>query len=148
MLDRVSADRYLDAVREAALEALEDADLGDEDALLKGGFVYHMILQHEYQHNETMLQTLQLMKGEGYRPEATVDLPPGNPPEKEMVHVPGGPFVMGTDDRTWALDNERPSHGVEVLDFYLDSTPVTNRAYNEFVEDGGYEKKELWDPEG
>ena len=148
VLDRVSADRYLDAVREAALEALENADLGGEVALLKGGFVYHMIVQHEYQHNETMLQTLQLMKGEGYRPEALVELPPGDPAEEEMVRVPGGPFVMGTDDRTRALDNERPAHEVEVAGFYLDKTPVTNRAYIEFVEDGGYEKKELWDHEG
>ena len=148
MLDRSSADRYLDAVREAALVALADADLDGGDPLLKDGFVYHMILQHEYQHNETMLQTLQLMQGSGYRPEARVELPPCNPPEEEMVHVPGGPFAMGTDDRAWALDNERGAHDVEVPDFYLDTVPVTNRAYLEFVEDGGYEKKELWDTEG
>jgi iron(II)-dependent oxidoreductase len=148
MLDRASADRYLDAVREAALEALEEADLNGDDPLLKSGFVYHMVLQHEYQHNETMLQTLQLMQGTGYRPEAQVELPSGNPPDEEMVHVPRGPFVMGTDDRAWALDNERGAHEVEVPGFYLDKTPVTNRAYLEFVEDGGYERKDLWDPEG
>jgi gamma-glutamyl hercynylcysteine S-oxide synthase len=148
MLDRASADRYLDAVREAALEALEEADLDGDDPLLKSGFVYHMVLQHEYQHNETMLQTLQLMKGTGYRPEAQVELPSGNPPDEEMVHVLRSPFVMGTDDRAWALDNERGAHEVEVPGFYLDKTPVTNRAYLEFVEDGGYERKDLWDPEG
>ncbi len=156
MLDRASAHRYLDAVREAALEALDEADLEGDDALLKGGFVYHMILQHEYQHNETMLQTLQLMRGAGYRPEAQVELPPGNPPDEEMIHppdeemihIPRGPFTMGTDDRTWALDNERGAHEVEVEGFYLDKTPVTNRAYLEFVEEGGYEREELWNPEG
>jgi gamma-glutamyl hercynylcysteine S-oxide synthase len=148
MLDRASADRYLDAVREAALEALAQADLEGEDPLLKEGFVYHMILQHEYQHNETMLQTLQRMKGEGYRPEAAADLPPGDPRDGEMVHVPGGPFVIGTDDRAWALDNERGAHETEVPEFYLDRTPVTNRAYVEFVEDGGYEREELWSPVG
>src|ERR671929_588900 len=88
LLDRSSADRYLDAVREAALEVLEDADLDGDDPLLKGGFVYHMILQHEYQHNETMLQTLQVMRGEGYRPQAQVELPPGNSPDEEMINVP------------------------------------------------------------
>ncbi len=55
---------------------------------------------------------------------------------------------MGTDERAWALDNERGAHEVEVLGFYLDTTPVTNRAYLAFVEDGGYERRELWDPEG
>jgi gamma-glutamyl hercynylcysteine S-oxide synthase len=148
MLDRASAGRYLDAVREAALEALGEADLGGEDPLLQSGFVYRMVLQHEYQHNETMLQTLQLMKGAGYRPEAQVELPPGDLPEEEIVYVPGGPFVMGTDDRTWSLDNERPAHDVEVPAFYLDKTPVTNRAYLAFVEDGGYEKREYWGEEG
>jgi gamma-glutamyl hercynylcysteine S-oxide synthase len=34
-----------------------------------------MILQHECQHNETMLQTLQFMRGDGYRPEAVAELP-------------------------------------------------------------------------
>jgi gamma-glutamyl hercynylcysteine S-oxide synthase len=148
LLDRSSAERYLDAVREVALEALEDTDLGGDDPLLKDGFVYHMILQHEYQHNETMLQTLQLMRGKGYRPEARVELAPGNPPDDEMIHIAGGPFIMGTDDRSWALDNERDAHEVELPDFYLDKSPVTNRAYVGFIEEGGYEREELWNPQG
>jgi iron(II)-dependent oxidoreductase len=148
MLDRASADRYLDAVREAVFEALGDEDLDGGDPLLKEGFVYHMVLQHEHQHNETMLQTLQLMQGDGYRPESIAELPPGHPPEEDMAHVPGGPFIMGTDDRAWALDNERGAHEVEVPDFYLDKTPVSNRDYAEFVEDGGYDREELWDTKG
>src|SRR5215210_2927139 len=148
MLDRASADRYLDAVREAVVEALAEADLDGDSPLLKEGFIYHMILQHEYQHNETMLQTLQLMNGDGYRPQATVELPSGGAVSEEMVHVPEGPFVMGTDDRGRALDNERSAHEVDLPGFYLDKTPVTNCAYAEFVEDGGYEQKKLWDREG
>jgi iron(II)-dependent oxidoreductase len=58
LLDRRDADLYLDAT----------------DPLLKDGFVYHMVLQHEYQHNETVLQTLQLMRGAGYRPETREEL--------------------------------------------------------------------------
>ena len=148
LLDRADAGRYLDAVREAALEALEGADLEGGDPLLKDGFVYHMILQHEYQHDETMLQTLQLAKSR-YRPHEPQELPAGDPAaEGASVHVPGGPFVMGTDDRTWALDNERGAHEVDVPGFYLDKTPVTNRAYLGFVEDGGYDNGDHWDPEG
>jgi len=147
LLDREGADLYLDAVREGVLEALETADLEGGDLLRRDGFVYHIILQHECQHNETMLQTLQLMQGKGYRPEAKVELPDGNSTDA-MVHVPGGPFVMGTDDEAWTLDNERGAHEVEVADFHLDKTPLTNRAYLEFVEDGGYEREELWRSEG
>lgn len=149
LLDREDADRYLDAVRRAVLEALDTADLGDEDPLLENGFVYNMVIQHEAQHNETMLQTLQLMKGRGYRPEKLVEPPAGDPAAaSETVFVPGGTFVMGTDDRTAALDNERGAHEVHLPGFRLDRTPVTNGAYLEFIEDGGYEKRELWDPQG
>jgi gamma-glutamyl hercynylcysteine S-oxide synthase len=147
LLDREGADLYLDAVRDAVLEELQTADLRGDDPLLRDGFVYRMILQHECQHNETMLQTLHLMRGEGYRPEAQVEPPDGNPTD-EMVHVPGGTFVMGTDDSACALDNEHGAHEVEVAGFHLDKTPVTNRAYLEFVEGGGYEREGLWRPEG
>ena len=94
LLDRKDADLYLDAVRKAVLETLEDADLHGDDPLLRDGFVYGMIVQHEAQHNETMLQTLQLMRGAIYKPEARVELPARRAPDREMVHVPGGAFVM------------------------------------------------------
>lgn len=147
MLDREDAGEYLDAVRDSALAELENADLDGEDRLLRDGFVYHMILQHEAQHNETMLQTLDLMDNI-YEPKTKAGLPEGNPPKEATAFIPGGAFVMGTDDEAWALDNERSAHEVDVPDFHMDTTPVTNRAYIEFVEDGGYEKKKLWKPEG
>ncbi len=149
LLDRKGADLYLDAVRKAVLETLEEADLGDaDDPLLRDGFVYNMIVQHEYQHNETMLQTLQLKKGAGYKPEPRVELPAGRAPEQEMVPIPEGEFVMGTNDRAVALDNERDAHVVDLPGFLIDATPVTNEAYLGFVEDGGYERPELWSPPG
>jgi iron(II)-dependent oxidoreductase len=148
LLDRKDATVYLDAVREAVLAALEEADLDGDDPLLKNGFVYNMILQHEAQHNETMLQTLQLKKGKGYKPEARVKLPAGRAPDQEMIPIPGGEFIMGTNDRVFALDNERNAHAVDLPDFLIDTTPVTNAAFVEFVEDGGYERWELWDSAG
>ena len=148
LLDREGADAYLDAVRGAVLESLRGADLDGDDPLLRDGFVYNMIVQHEAQHNETMLQTLQLKKGDGYRPGARIEPPRGGAEYGEMVPVPGGPCVMGTNDRASALDNERGAHAVEVAGFEIDRTPVTNAAFLEFVESGGYEKGELWDPAG
>jgi iron(II)-dependent oxidoreductase len=148
LLDRKDAELYLDAVRKAVLETLEDADFDGDEPLLRDGFVYEMIVQHEYQHNETMLQTLQLKKGEGYKPESRVELPAGGAVEEEMVRIPGGAFVMGTDDRARALDNERNAHVVDLPGFLIDTTPVTNGAYLRFVEDGGYERSELWSQAG
>jgi gamma-glutamyl hercynylcysteine S-oxide synthase len=100
-----------------------------------------MILQHGYQNNETMLQALQLIEDEGYRPEPQKTFQPAPSPGEGMVHIPGGPFVMGTDDRSWALDNERGAHEVGGSAFELGKTPATYSACLEFVEDGGYEKE-------
>ncbi|MGH3249497.1 MAG: SUMF1/EgtB/PvdO family nonheme iron enzyme, partial [Trebonia sp.] len=64
------------------------------------------------------------------------------------VHLPGGPFTMGTSAEPWALDNERPAHAVDVPGFWLDTTPVTNAAYAEFIADGGYDDARLWTADG
>ncbi|WP_047863816.1 ergothioneine biosynthesis protein EgtB [Rubrobacter aplysinae] len=166
LLDRDGAERFLEEVRRQAIEELEnlpDEELESGGELAREGFVYRMVLQHEHQHNETMLQTLQLMRSEtGYRPEPSVELPEAPRPTPapqasaagdsgagdDMVFVPGGRFTMGTDEAAFAFDNERPAHPRHVPGFYLDRSPVTNRAFIEFVESGGYEREELWDPEG
>jgi gamma-glutamyl hercynylcysteine S-oxide synthase len=111
--------------------------------------VYNMVLQHEYQHNETILQTLRLKNGAGYAPPERRELPAGDEAAAgEMVEVPGGPFVMGTDDRSAAYDNERPAHEVDLPGFRMDVAPVSTGDYRRFVEDGGYERPELWAEEG
>ena len=50
-------------VRERTLEVLDEVDIGPdaEDRLLREGFVYEMLIAHELQHQETMLQLLQML---------------------------------------------------------------------------------------
>ena len=147
ILDREQCREYLERVRRSALRSLETADLEGEDDLMRDGFVFNMVIQHEYQHNETMLATLQLMPPPGYRPS----IPPrrtGSRPARDMVLVEAGPFVMGTDDRTTAYDNERPAHELFLPGFWIDTAPVSNAEYVEFVEDGGYERPELYSEAG
>jgi iron(II)-dependent oxidoreductase len=115
--------------------------------LLHDAFVYGMVVQHEHQHDETMLATIQLMDGEGYRPVMLRPLV-ASPPATSEVRVAAGPFVMGTDTYPWAYDNERPSHVVDLPSFWIDTTPVTNRRYLDFVEDGGYSQMRWWDDAG
>src|SRR3546814_10091471 len=69
-------------------------------------------------------------------------------PELDEVTIPAGPFVMGTDDEPWALDNERTAHQVYLTDFAIDRFPVTNGQFVEFIEDGGYSRPELWSRDG
>ncbi len=58
---------YMADVRERTLDVLDSVDIAPDahDRLLREGFVYELLLVHELQHNETMLQLLQLV--DGYR---------------------------------------------------------------------------------
>ena len=61
---------------------------------------------------------------------------------------PGRPVQLGTNDRSWAYDNERPAHVVELPAFRIERHPVTNERFVEFVEDGGYRERRYWSDEG
>lgn len=153
LLSPHQARAYIAEVREQALDVLDRAALeqagGRGDTLLGDAFVFGMIAQHEQQHDETMLATHQLRRGPAALtaadpPPAAVD-PAGLPGE---VLIPGGPFVMGTSTEPWALDNERPAHLADVPAFFLDTFPVTNAAYRQFIDDGGYRDPRWWSDEG
>ena len=137
---------YVAEVRERALGVLERIDLDPGDRLLAEGFVYGMVIQHEHQHCETMLATLQLRDGRYPLPDT--ERPTGRRLDEEEVRVHGGPFVMGAEREAWAYDNEREPHEVELPPFWIDATPVTNGAYREFVEEGGYDERGLWTDAG
>ena len=142
---------HLADIHELALEGLEHADLSNpEDPLNAGGFVWEMLVEHEHQHNETMLQTLQIA------PPGVLRREPEHPPahgggaaQGETVLVEGGPFLMGAGPEAgFSCDNERPEHQVHVPSFEIDRAPVSNGAYLEFVEEGGYSRREWWSEEG
>jgi iron(II)-dependent oxidoreductase len=137
-------------IRERVLERLEHVDLESNDPLLRHGYVYQMVLQHEYQHNETMLQTLQLKQGALYAPSVRRPRPDSRATLSgdAMVRIDVGPAFIGTEDRLRAYDNERPRHPVAPAVYWMDRTPVTNGEYLAFMEDGGYQRKELWSEAG
>ncbi len=137
-------------IRGRVLDALDAVDLAADEPLLRGGYVYEMVLQHEYQHDETILQTLQLKQGIPYAAPRTRDVP-GRRLSLEsgaMVRFPGGVVEIGTDDRTAAYDNERPRHSVELPPFWIDAAPVSNGEYLEFMDTDGYGRRELWSEAG
>jgi iron(II)-dependent oxidoreductase len=147
-LHRGDALRYMADVRERALAVLGRTDLSDgADPLDAAGFVWEMVLRHEHQHNETMLQTLALAAPGVYVPQRR-ELPAGDAPACAAVTVTGGPFALGAHGCGFSYDNERPGHEVDLPAFAIDRTPVTNGAYTEFIDDGGYRRPELWTQEG
>ena len=60
---------------------------------------------------------------------------PGPAPAPGMVWVPGGTFLMGSDD---FYPEEAPTHRVAVDGFWMDQTTVTNSQFRRFVEATGY----------
>ena len=137
---------YMADVRERTLEVLDSVELGAdaEDPLLREGFVYGMLLAHELQHQETMLQLLQSV--EGYEPPWPMGTSPVGP--AEMVRIEAGGFEIGAPAHGFAYDNERPRHEVELTAFEIDRTPVTNAAYTEFMEAIGAEAPMYWERDG
>lgn len=146
---------YNARVRGEVLDALESADLtrvetgpDGERSLLDAGFVFHMVIQHEHQHDETMLATHQLRRGEPVLLEEAASVTALRPPVRDEVFVPEGPFTMGTDDDPWAYDNERPARTVDLGPYWIDTALVTNAAYQEFMDDGGYQTRRWWTRDG
>ena len=141
---------YMADVRERALDVLDSVDISAEarDPLLREGFVYEMLLAHELQHNETMLQLLQMVAGYESAPvDAALALEPwGDGPE--TVVIPAGEYEVGAPERGFAYDNERGRHRLELAAFEIDRTPVCNGAYAEFMEATGAEAPMYWERDG
>ncbi len=148
-LDASQAFGYLDQVRGDVVALLDriEVDPG-ADPLLRDGYVHRMITQHESQHQETILQSLDLRQG----PNAW-DLTPAptaapTVDDEERIVVAAGPFTLGTDELRWTYDNERPAHVVAVPAFAMDRFPVTNRRWAAFVDAGGYDDPTHWSAQG
>jgi iron(II)-dependent oxidoreductase len=150
LLERGPCLRYLDETRAHTLAALARASFDPSDPLLARGYVHAMLAQHEAQHSETILQTIQLIADLTYEPPRREDPRGALAPLGDAAEavVPPGPFIMGTDDRSIAYDNERPAHEVHLARYHIDLYPTTNGQFLRFMEDGGYHRRELWTPEG
>mgnify|MGYP002652346801 CR=1 FL=1 len=144
LLGPAEARSYVAQVRTKVLDVLDVAPL-QGSRLTQSGFAFAMIAQHEQQHDETMLATHQLRTGPQvlHAPPA----PAGRAVGGEII-VPAGEFTMGTSDDPWALDNERPAHRVSLPAFAIDTVPVTNAQYAQFIAAGGYTRPELWTERG
>ena len=136
-------------VRARALDVLEtvDVEAGAEDPRFRDGFVYEMLIAHEHQHNETMLQLLQMVAG--YEPPARRPLPGASAAAgPEMVAIRGGVHEVGAAPAGFAYDNERRRHEVELAPFRIDRVPVTNADFARFLAESGGEPPMYWEPDG
>jgi iron(II)-dependent oxidoreductase len=145
LLPPTDAHAYCGTVRSMALDALDAVP--DDGAAT---FPFGLVISHENQHDETMLQALNLRVGAPLLDTGSL-LPTGRTGlAGTSVLVPGGPFVLGVDAVTepHSLDNERPAHVVDVPAFRIGRVPVTNAEWRQFIDDGGYDEPRWWSQRG
>src|SRR6185312_7755994 len=92
---------YLARVREEVLGFLASVRASDSDPMLRDGYVFNMVIEHEYQHQETLAYLLQILDPKLKRRDgefAAMNPESGAPnsPVSEMVSIAGGPFEMGS----------------------------------------------------
>jgi iron(II)-dependent oxidoreductase len=106
-------------------------------------------LLHEDMHTEAFTYTRQTL-GYPAPPIGAASQPSaGGAAINGDARIPGGEFLLGASPEDgFRFDNEKGAHRVEVTPFRIARTAVSNRDYAAFVEDGGYRRPELWDPEG
>jgi iron(II)-dependent oxidoreductase len=145
---------YMAEVRERTLEVLDSVEIGAEaeDPLLRDGFVYELLLAHEHQHNETMLQLLQSVDGyelpQRYAEAIAAAAGDAASPGPEMILVEAGRYEIGAGERGFAYDNERRRHGLDLPAFEIDRAPVTNAAFAGFLAETGAEPPLHWEGDG
>jgi iron(II)-dependent oxidoreductase len=145
LLDPAQARAYVRTVRDKVFDVLDGVAL-EGRRLTEDAFAFGMIVQHEQQHDETMLATHQLRVG-----APVLDAVPPPPARVRVTGealIPAGPFTMGTSAEAWALDNERPAHDVTLPAYFIDRAAVTNAEYAVFIADGGYDQARWWTAEG
>jgi gamma-glutamyl hercynylcysteine S-oxide synthase len=148
LLSPERARSYCRTVRSAVLDSLDA--LPDDPAGEQAAFAFGMVVSHENQHDETMLQALHLRTGAPLLRDSS-PLPPGRPGlAGTSVLIRGGPFVLGVDaaNEPYSLDNERPAHVVDVPAFRIGRVPVTNGEWQQFIDDGGYNRPRWWSARG
>jgi gamma-glutamyl hercynylcysteine S-oxide synthase len=123
---------------ETTLELLEQAPDTDQ-----GLYFFRMALFHEDWRGEdlvTLAQTLGV--------PLAIELPAGAATRPALL-LPATRWTLGwADDAGFALDVERGHEPVAVPEFEIDAQPVTWAQYVEFIADGGYDREDLWRPEG
>ncbi len=108
-----------------------------------------LIIRHELQHNETMLQTLQiagLATGLAHAADITVSCDDHG---LELIPLAGGTLMIGSDRGAgFSYDNEQPRQAFAVAAFQIGRFPVSNAAWQDFIAAGGYQRRELWSEAG
>ena len=135
---------YMLRVRDEVVELLRE---GIDERLR---YLVRYTVHHEDMHTEAYSyarQTLAYPRPPlGEPPEPAAE---GGGPLEGDAAVPGGAYRLGAEPgEGFVFDNEKWAHEVELEPFEIARAPVTQEEFAAFVEDGGYERRELWSEAG
>jgi len=136
--------RHVDAHIRQFISSVDDSSLAAIAPLLLLG------LNHEQQHQELIITDLKhaWSLNELSPIYCKWDDETGGPPKRTWHSCFESMVDIGFEGDGFAFDNERPRHQVFAPSFQLASTLVTNAEYIEFIDDGGYDRPELWLSDG
>ena len=138
LLQPAAVDDYAEAVA-AAVGARLFSGLDNDLA-----YFAELSLYHELMHIEAWWMAFQDL---GYAPPELADI--AAPLSAQRLTLPGGEVELGSGpDAGFIFDNEKWRHTVPVSAFDIDASPVSETAFAEFVDAGGYLRKALWSEAG
>jgi iron(II)-dependent oxidoreductase len=117
-------------------------------------YFLHLALFHEQMHDEALTYTRQTLGLPVPRFEVTqVRSLLGSQTDSLRDHgdarIPGGRFLFGSSPGlAFVFDNEQWAHEIEIAQFSISRTAVTNGEFAEFVKDNGYQRRGLWSAAG
>jgi ergothioneine biosynthesis protein EgtB len=119
------------------------AQTGSSEQLL------NVAIEHRLMHAETlayMLHQLPLPQKIAQRDEALQTARHGEMQTESMVKVPAGSTQLGMarESGRFGWDNEFGEQRIDVPAFEIDRHMVSNRAYCDFIDAGGYHNQALW----
>ena len=142
---------YRDRVRGAILESLDVVPRSASgDVMAQNGRVFAMVLEHEYMHQETLLYMMQeLPMQKKNRPSRAPRYAFHGAPVPRSIPIAAGKARLGArfQELDFGWDNEFAATSAYVPAFSIDSLPVTNDEFFEFVECGSYDEERFWQPE-
>lgn len=152
---------YFNMVNQRVVNLLQTPGALDDDASNTAKHLFIMGLNHECQHQELLVYDLQHLLAEQYKPiqknqapqllqshiNTTVKDYDGNS-DGEMISISGGIYKMGYSQKEFCYDIELPEHKVYLNDYKIGKYPVTNKEYQKFINDKGYQNYKYWLSDG
>lgn len=134
--------RYLAAVLDRIVERLERTP---DDQTLR--YFAELAAAHEEMHGEAFTYLRQTL---GYvRPPVRGGAMPAGAAAPGDVMINGGEFMLGAPrSDSFVFDNEKWEHRVALQPFAISRTAVSNEEFAAFIDDGGYQRRELWCADG